>query len=156
MFGTFKEYFSSRDIDETECVNAEELRSAAAGLMFSMVLADGQIRTEELVTLGQILRQQFDLDEKDIKATTKLARISSQKPGELLIFARRIRNSWGNAKRVALLENLRRIALADNQLLKVEEEHAREIANMLHLTETQVAAAGEHVKKLLNYNDFTH
>ena len=157
MFETFREYFSTRNTHgAADYTSEEELKLAAAGLMFSMILADGKIRTEELVALGDILRQQFDLDDEDIKATTKMARISSQKSGEIRKFARCIRDNWGNAKRVKLLEYLWIIAISDNRLLNVEEEHVREIAGMLYLTEIQVQTAGDAAKSLLHYDDFAH
>ena len=157
MFENFREYFSAKNTSGAASYTSdEELKLAAASLMFSMILADGKIRPEELVALGEILRLQFNLDDEDIKTTTKMARISSQKPGGIRQFARCIRENWGNAKRVKLLEYLWIIAIADNRLLNVEEQHVREIAGMLYLTEIQVQAAGDAAKSLMQYDDFAH
>ena len=154
MFQAFKEMFSSSFIEEDSISNDDELISAAASLMFAVILADGRIKSVELLALGEILKKHFNVEEGSVKEITKLARLSTQKDESLEIFARNIREVWGNAKRTQMLEHLWVVALADKKLHLNEDKLIHQIASLLYLTEMQVEIACSNAKKKISYDDF--
>ena len=154
MFQTFKEMFSSGLIEEDSITNDDDLITAAASLMFAVILADGRIKSVELLALGEILKKHFGVQENSIKEITKLARLSSQREGTLESYARNIREIWGNAKRTQMLEHLWVVALADKQLHLNEDKIIHKIASLLYLTEIQVELACNNAKKKISYDDF--
>jgi len=62
--------------------------------------------------------------------------------------------TWGNAKRMNLLENLWIVALADRNIDKTENDLVRKLANLLCLNEMQIFRSQENAKLRLGLDDF--
>lgn len=159
MFKSLQDFFNSKSGPvaagkgkQKRAVN--ELQLAAATLMFEVVRSDGKVEKSELATMGDVLKQQFDLSEEDINTMLQLARTSSAEATSLQGFTRSICDNWGNAKRVKLLEQLWVIALADKTIDAHERHLVRKVAGLLYLNEMQIVQARENAKAILGIEDF--
>ena len=156
MIKSLQDFFSSK---ESKTKGSDEpsdadLQLAAATLMFEVVRSDGRIDKVELITMGEVLRQQFKMGDEDIETMIRLAKSSSDEQTSLQGFTRDLCNKWGNAKRVKLLENLWVIALADKVIDAHERHLVRKVAGLLYLNEMQIVQARENAKELLGIDDF--
>jgi len=156
MFKSLYEFYSSRSKSSKSGgePSDEELKLAAATLMFEVVRSDGKIERVELLAMGEILRHKFELSDEDIAIMMELARRSSDDATSLQGFTRDICERWGNAKRVKLLEHLWVISLADKTIDSHERHTVRKIASLLYLTEMQIVQAKENAKAKMGIDDF--
>lgn len=156
MFKSLQEFFNSKSSKNQSELGPtdEDLKLAAATLMFEVVRSDGRIDKIELVTMGEVLRSQFKLNDDDIDEMMKLARESSDQQTSLQGFTRDVCEKWGNAKRMKLLENLWIIALADKQIDSHERHLVRKVAGLLYLNEMQIVQSRENARVLLGIEDF--
>lgn len=152
MLKSLKKLFRS-DAKKSE-PSDHELRLAAATLMFELIRADGRIDQVELVYMGEILRREFKLNEEELEELFKMAKESANEATSLQGFTREICNSWGNAKRVKLLEYLWMLALSDETIDPHERHLVRKVAGLLYLNEAQIAIARENAKTQLGMEDF--
>lgn len=154
MFKTLQDFFNSRANSTRKASSDQELKLAAATLMFEMVRSDGKVERTELIAMGEVLREQFGLAEADLAEMLELAKNRSEEATCLQGFTREICDNWGNAKRVKLLEHLWSIALADKTVDSHERHLVRKIAGLLYLNEMQIVSAKENAKTRLGIKDF--
>lgn len=165
MFKSLQDFFSSKSSSgqnrqskvkkgSKKDPNDNDLKLAAATLMFEVVRSDGKIDRTELIAMGEVLRSQFKIDEEDIQTMVDLAQKTSQEATSLQGFTRDICDNWGNAKRAKLLEHLWVIALADKTIDAHERHMVRKVAGLLYLNEMQIVQARENAKATLGIEDF--
>ena len=156
MFNSLQDFFSRKSSGAK--TNSEptddDLKLAAATLMFEMVRTDGKIDRQEIDAMGEILRRQFNFSTEDIDAMIKLAHYTSDHSVSLQGFTSSICDKWGNAKRVKLLEHLLVIALADQRIDAHERHLMRKVAGLLYMTEMQIVQAKENATATLGLDDF--
>lgn len=156
MFNSLQDFFSrkSSGTKANKEPTDDDLKLAAATLMFEMVRSDGKVDQLEIVAMGEILRQQFNFSTEDIEAMIKLAQHTSDHSVSLQGFTSSICGKWGNAKRVKLLEHLWVIALADQRVDAHERHLMRKVAGLLYMTEMQIVLAKENAMATLGLDDF--
>ena len=156
MFNSLQDFFSrkSSGAKANKEPSDDDLKLAAATLMFEMVRSDGKVDQLEIVAMGEILRQQFKFPTEDIDAMIKLAQTTSDHSVSLQGFTSDICGKWGNAKRVKLLEHLWVIALADDRIDTHERHLLRKVAGLLYMTEMQIVQAKENAMTTLGLDDF--
>jgi len=134
--------------------STEEVKLATAKLMLEVIKADGYVGKIELITMSEVLRREFDLKQHDLN--TLFAEISGARQDEngLEQITRTICETWGNAKRVKLLENLWIVALADQHIDQDESTLVRKLANQLCLNEMQIFRSQENAKLKMGIEDF--
>lgn len=151
MFKSLQDYFTSKVdellADDTAPESKEQdLKLAAAVLMFEVARSDGQIDQVELDTMANILQEQFDFPAEDVNEMIGLAKQESEDAISLQGFTRQVCDNWGNSKRIKLLEHLWIIAFADEHIDAHERHLVRKIAGLLYLTDGQIARARENAK----------
>ncbi|MFT7525633.1 MAG: putative tellurite resistance protein B-like protein [Arenicella sp.] len=156
MFNSLQDFFSrkSSGAKTNREPTDDDLKLAAATLMFEMVRSDGQVVQAEIAAMGEILRQQFSLANEDIDEMIKLAQDTSDNSVSLQGFTSNICGKWSNAKRVKLLEHLWVIALADQKIDAHERHLMRKVAGLLYMTEMQIVQAKENATAHLGLDDF--
>ena len=155
MVKSLRDFFQKKVVEEDSKVDeTRELQLAAATLMYELVRSDGSTDKIELVYMAEILRQQFDLSNEDLDELFRLAKQSAEDATDLQQFTKAIRDQWGNAKRMKLLENMWMISLADREIDAHERHLVRKVAGLLYLTEVQIQQSRENAKRLLNIDDF--
>lgn len=155
MFNSLRGFFHKKVVEDGEKLSEEqEVQLAAATLMFELVRSDGSTDKLELGYMAEILRRQFKLSNEDLDELFHLAEKSAADATDLHQFTKAIKNKWGNAKRMKLLENLWIISLADEKIDAHERHLVRKIAGLLYLNEVQIVQSRENAKRLLNIEDF--
>jgi uncharacterized tellurite resistance protein B-like protein len=156
MFNSLQDFFSrkSSGTKSNKEPTDDDLKLAAATLMFEMVRSDGKVDQLEIVAMGEILRKQFNLPAEDIHEMIELAQHTSENSVSLQGFTSNICGKWGNAKRVKLLEYLWLIALSDKRVDAHERHLLRKVAGLLYMTEMQIFQAKENATATLGLDDF--
>lgn len=129
-----------------------DLRLAAATLMFELIRSDGRVDKVELIYMNEILQREFKLDEEEVEELFKQAKETAHEAISLQGFTRQICDTWGNSKRVKLLEYLWMLALADDNIDPHERHLVRKVAGLLYLNETEIIQAQEQAKRQLGMN----
>lgn len=151
MLNNFKKFFQAADNKEEP--KEDDLKLAAATLMFEVIRSDGRIDQVELIYMGDILRREFKLNDEDLDELFEIAKDSSHKATSLQGFTRQICEHWGNSKRMKLLEYLWVLALADERVDPHERHLVRKLAGLLYLNEKQIMQSRENAKRQLGIND---
>lgn len=124
----------------------QDLKLAAATLMFELVRADGRIDQVELIYMSEILRREFKLNEEELEELFQLAKDSANQATSLQGFTRDICDNWGNQKRMKLLEYLWTLALVDDRIDPHERHLVRKVAGLLYLNDAEITQAREQAK----------
>ena len=147
MLQTLKTLFKNAKVKKDP--SDQDLKLAAATLIFEVVRSDGRIDQVELIYMGEILRREFKLSENELDELFKLAKDTANEATSLQGFTRDICNNWGNPKRMKLLEYLWMLALADDQIDPHERHLVRKVAGLLYLNEAQILESREQAKREL-------
>ena len=155
MFNSLQDFFSrkSSGAKTNKEPSDDDLKLAAATLMFEMVRSDGKVAQTEIAAMGEILRQQFSIPPEDIDEMIELAQNTSDNSVSMQGFTSKICGKWDNAKRVKLLEYLWVIALADQSVDAHERHLMRKVAGLLYMTEIQIVQAKENATAHLGLDD---
>ena len=146
MLNTLKNLLSS----ESTTANAEQelnIDTVAAALVFEVIRADGEITDTEILSLTQILENDFKINKEEIEATLSAAQQMGKKTISLQHLTSKINKQWSHHERQDLLVQLWRIAMADDHIESHERHIIRRIAGLLYLTEAQIYSAKERAKE---------
>lgn len=147
MLKSLKELFKSGT--ESEEPSDQDLKLAAATLMFELIRSDGQVDQIELDSMNEILQREFALDDEELAALSDLAKTTAQEAISLQGFTREVCEHWDNPKRMKLLEYLWLLALADEKIDPHERHLVRKVAGLFYLTDTEIIIARENAKQQL-------
>lgn len=137
---------------KSEANDDQELKLAAATLMFEMIRSDGQVDRVELDQMGALLQREFKLGEEELAQLFKQAEDTAQNAISLQGFTREICDNWGNEKRLKLLEYLWMLALADERVDPHERHLVRKVAGLLYLNDAEINQSRERAKQQLSVN----
>ncbi|MEX0738137.1 MAG: TerB family tellurite resistance protein [Pseudohongiella sp.] len=119
---------------ETSDHKAERLRLASAALMFELLKTDRHIDKRETDMLRQVLETTFNLDRQQLDAIIELAQQEAEQAVSLYEFTSLVNTEYNYEDKVLLVENLWRLALADDHLDKYEEQMIRKTADLLYVS----------------------
>lgn len=122
-----------------------QLRMAVAGLLHEMMRVDLKVRPEESARAIAALTEMFGLSESEGKMLLEEAgahRFTSYF-GPVSIIKRLL----STGQRVALIEQLWRVAFADSELDVYEDHFVRKIAHLLYVSNTDAMLARQRAKK---------
>ncbi len=145
MLQKLKQLFAHNDTQEIS--TDDEVKLAAATLMFELIRADGSVDDIEIEQMRIVLETHFSLSESDITTLIQHAQSSAEDAISLQGFTRQICEQWGNEQRIQLLEHLWVLALADNHIDTHERHLVRKIAGLLYLTDRQINVAKENAQQ---------
>ncbi len=132
----------------------KQLQLAAAILLYKMARADGFVDNAEILHMRSLLTKEFSLTEDELESTLKLAKSSAHEFADLSKITEEIRNNWGNAKRIKLLEYLWILAYADDAIEADEVSLARKVGEFLYLNEMEMVRAQENAASYLGLDQF--
>ena len=153
MFQPVRNLFKPKRVEKAQPLNSE-VQLAIARLMMEVVKVDGRVDRIELITMTEILRHQFELNQQEINDIFAIISGSRADQNALRKLTRTICQTWGNAKRMKLLENLWVVALADHNIDQDENSLVRELAGLLCLNEMQIFQTQENAKIQMGIEDF--
>ncbi len=120
---------SEGDIGEQEVMHL-----ASAALLLEVSRADFNIQGEELESILNSLTKRFNFSKKEAHNLIELARTEQDSHVSIHPFVKIINDSCSADEKKLLLEDLWRVAYADNKLDKYEEYQLRKIAELLYIS----------------------
>ena len=117
--------------DEESKLKTYEL--AGAALMVELMYSDQQLDERETREFLTVLEETFELDHGEIEEITELAKLKAHQATSLYDFTRLINDNYQYKDKVKLIENLWRLAFADEKLDKYEESMIRQVAELIYV-----------------------
>jgi len=152
MLDRIRQFFESRlQIDSASESDPEiRLHLACASLMIELTVADEKMDETEKTTLKQILKKQFNLDDKALADLWELAQHETRDATSLYQFTTLINDGYDYNAKVQLLEHLWEVAFADGRIDPYEEHLIRKLTDLLYLSHSDFIRAKRKVRALLN------
>jgi uncharacterized tellurite resistance protein B-like protein len=136
MLNALRRYFDQR-IAEDSHQSAEEAESrarvAAAALLVEVVRGDDHFTPEERVAVLGSVQRKFGLAPAEAEELLGLAESEARDAHDYYQFTSQINATFGPERKVRLIEELWRVALADDLLHRHEEHLIRRVADLLHV-----------------------
>ncbi len=114
---------------------------AVAALLLEVASADDHLHVLEQATLANGLRQQFGLDADGVEAVIARAEAARRDSISLHEFTSVILREYSEPRRLAIVEVLWRVILADGELTTDETVLARRLGHLLELRPEDVSVA---------------
>ena len=122
----------------TDSVNAtplpKRLQLASAALMVEVLHADEHVLDVEEAELRDILEQRFELDQREVLALIDLAYDEKHEATDYYAYTSLLNEHYSQQQKIDLIEDLWRLAFADDELDKYEEHLLRRLAELLHVS----------------------
>ncbi len=119
---------SDEEVDEQQI-----LHLASAALLLEVSRADFDIQNEELEEIAKSLSARFNFSNEEVSNLINLAQTEQDSHVSIHPFVKIINDSCTEEEKKILLEDLWRVAYADNTLDKYEEYQIRKIADLLYI-----------------------
>jgi uncharacterized tellurite resistance protein B-like protein len=137
MLKTIKVFFESKLVPAT----AEELESgnlktdlASACLLIEVMKSDHELDDREAAEFIEILQKQLDISDEDLADLVTLAEAEAKQATSLYEFTSLINAGYDYENKLALIENMWRVAYADERLDKYEEHLIRKISDLIYVS----------------------
>jgi uncharacterized tellurite resistance protein B-like protein len=104
----------------------EELRLAAAAILYHVIAVDGIVSDAERATLRSVLREQYDLDERDADELLDRARTADLEAVDFYGFTSTLKQKLDDAGRRKVIEMMWRMVFADGRADELLGVPARE------------------------------
>ena len=137
MLEAIKVFFESK-LDQA---TAEEPASgvlktdlASACLLIEIMKSDHELDDREAAEFIQVLQKQLDISDEDLADLVNLAETEAKQATSLYEFTSLINADYDYAHKLALIENMWRIAYSDEKLDKYEEHLIRRISNLIYVS----------------------
>jgi uncharacterized tellurite resistance protein B-like protein len=109
------------------------LQLASAALMVEVLHADDAVLAVEENELCKILEQRFELSQAEVDALIELAHDEKHAATDYYAFTSLLNEHYSQQQKIDLVEDLWRLAFADEQLDRYEEHLLRRLAELLHV-----------------------
>ena len=123
----------------------EELRVAAAALLVEAASIDDRFDEAERATVGRLLQERFGLAAMQARQLLADAQRRRDASAQLYGFTRAVNERLGAAERVALIEMLWEVALADGVLDPLEDTLLRRIGGLIDVSDRERGLARQRV-----------
>ena len=124
----------SKEKKVDDITDLASLNEACAALLVEIAFADKEFNTEEKQSLKESLIESYNLEEKDIEDIIRDAEKTVEDSTSLYEYTRKVNDEFEYNKKLTLLENLWKVAYADNILDKYEEHLIRKISDLIHIS----------------------
>lgn len=109
------------------------LHLASAALLLEISRADFDIQEEELTSIAKSMSERFNFSDEEANNLINLARTEQDSHVSIHPFVKIINDGCTAEEKKLLLEDLWRVAYADDKLDKYEEYQIRKIADLLYI-----------------------
>ena len=152
MIDSIKQFFAT-EITNQDGDREHQLQLAAASLMVEIMVIDRHLKTNEQDAIRQLLKQQFELNKKEVEQLVTLAQQEVAEATSLYQFTRLINDHFDAEKKFGLIKNLWQVAYADGHLDKHEEAMIRRVAELLYVSHSDFIRAKHRAYK---HDDLNH
>lgn len=136
MFESIKRMFSG----EPERDEAMDPHEAAAALLVEAALSDGVYANMESDMIAMILLESFDFDAERVDELIQRGEMLAEESVGSHQFTKHVKR-LPVEERVAIVEGLFRVAMADGEQCPYEEAYIRHVASLLHVDDVSRAQA---------------
>lgn len=134
MLSAIRQFFAEQlNPSEERTDDVHALHLASAMLLLEVSRADFSVDDAELDVVAEALRRQFDFSAEEIRELLALAKRHSDEAHSLHAFLRLINENCDADEKARMVEDLWRVAYADDRLDKYEEHQIRRIAELLYV-----------------------
>lgn len=123
-------FFESTQEDAGSSLTVED---AAAVLLIEIMMADHDMDQRERQSIATILARRLDVPESEVNLCIEAAIERRQSSYDLYQFTKVINDNWQEPERYELIVDLWRVAFADGELDKYEDQRIRRLNEALHL-----------------------
>lgn len=124
-----------------EAPSDEDARLALAALMVRIARADNNYETVEKERIDALLRTRYGLAGDEVLALRAEAETLEAEAPDTVRFTRAIKDAVPHEERLAVLESLWSVVLADDEREQHEDALLRVVSGLLGLTDTESARA---------------
>lgn len=149
MFGInkfFTKYFGKSQPNPPEA-RLHDVQLASAALMFEVIRADGTVDPEEIALFRKIISHTMEVSSDELDDIVQLSQEETDSAVSLYQFTSKITQHFNPKERVWLIEYMWRLAYADGDLDKYEEQRIRRIAELIHVSHANFVGAREAAKQ---------
>jgi uncharacterized tellurite resistance protein B-like protein len=128
---------------------AGELRLAAAALLVEAAEIDDGFTAEERATIGRLLAARFGLSAKEAQKLLLEGQRASERSAQLFRFTQLLNERASPEERLALIEMLWEVVLADGELDPLEDTLLRRIGGLIDVPDRARGEARQRVMRRL-------
>lgn len=135
MFKSISKFLQENIRKDSDDVMDEQqlMHLASAALLLEVSRADFDIQDEELASIANSLSENFNFSKQEADSLIELARTEQDSHVSIHPFVKIINDECSVDEKKILLEDLWRVAYADDKLDKYEEYQLRKIADLLYI-----------------------
>ena len=141
MFRTLRDLFESFTAPQAAGPDPGSLQLACAVLLVEVMRADPQVAPAERQVVLDALRQRFPMGEAELAELIALADEASRSASDFHQFTSEINRALDQPAKVAVVETMWQVALADGHLDAHENHVISRISGLLHVTHGEYIAA---------------
>ena len=143
MFGVIKNIIGGNKNKGRESrEDLERKKHVAAGVvLLEAAYVDDECSKEEMEHIVTTIKDKFDLPDNCVDDLLDLARAEREQSVDLWQFTNHINHHFSTDEKMAVMEDVWRIILLDGKLDKHEDHYAHKLANLFHLSHSQLIAA---------------
>lgn len=137
MIRTIRQFFEEQlqtPSRETQEEHDHRLQRASAALLMELIHTDHHVDEREEREFAGILRDAMGLRDDEIQEITELARREARQATSLYEFTSLINDGYEYADKLELIANMWRIAWADGEIDKFEDNLIRRTAELIHVS----------------------
>jgi len=114
---------------------------AAAVILVEAACMDGRLDDVERATIDNILKNRFSLNGEEARELFTAAQSAQEDATHLMRFTRTLKDNYAEAERIALIEMMWEVALADGVVHDYEDSLIRRVAGLLYVSDFDRGAA---------------
>lgn len=144
MFGILKNIIEGNKSgkERVSQQDAELKKRVAAGVvLLEAAHIDNECSKDELEHIVATLKDKFDLPDDVVDDLLNMVHSEREQSVDLWQFTRHINQNFSTGEKVAVLEDVWRIILLDGKLDMNEDHYAHKLANLFHLSHSQLIEA---------------
>ena len=150
MLGFLKDLVSSdKAMADAPLDERSELARTMCDLFVEAANIDDGIEPEETAMIAHIMATHFDLDEGDISAMFEAALTDAKERIQMHGLAKRLRDMTDYEERLAMMELIWMVVLADDHLDHMEASLMRRLAGLLYIEDVDSGKAAKSAKSRL-------
>ena len=142
MFGSFLKSFLE---PQAEPLHDEDARLAMTALLVRLARADNEYEAAEIHRITQVIMARYKLAEPEAIAMLETAETLEQEAPDTVRFTRAIKDRVAYEDRIAVVEALWQVALADGNRDAEEDALLRLVVSLLGVTDVDSASARRRV-----------
>jgi len=147
MLNKLNEFFSTLITPSNGAPPPEHtLQLATAVLMIEVMRADAESSEAELATVMRILKQRFQLTDREVQQLSALGQLTAQHATDLHQFTSLLNRELAREEKLFIVEYMWQVAYADRHISAHENHLMRRMTDLLHISQADYIAAKMRAK----------